>query len=231
MPEPQAPTSPPPVAQQPLAAVPAGAVPWNRYVVFALLALLLAALDLYSKSLVFQTLGFPGGMSDWEQRYFGTAVRFRLLTSFNEGALWGVGQGYTWVFAAFSVLAISGILVGLFVYRVASSLWLTIALGLITAGTLGNLYDRLGLHGYRDEDTGGIWFAVRDFLYFRFFDVYDYPLFNFADAFLVTGAIMIVLYSLFSDQVVAGAVTPSAAGNPATADQLPAPTDPAARTA
>ena len=49
----------------------------------------------------------------------------------------------------------------------ARSLWLTLALGLITAGTLGNLYDRLGMHGYLNPETGQPWKAVRDFLHFQ----------------------------------------------------------------
>jgi signal peptidase II len=66
------------------------------------------------------------------------------------------------------------------------------------AGTMGNLYDRLGLHGYVDRNGTTI-LAVRDFLLFTFGD-FHWPVFNFADSFLVTGAIMLVLHSLMSTE-------------------------------
>jgi lipoprotein signal peptidase len=53
------------------------------------------------------------------------------------------------------------------------------ALGLILAGTLGNLYDRLVFNG------------VRDFLHWDYF--YDWPVFNVADCCLVCGAGLLLL--------------------------------------
>ncbi len=123
-------------------------------------------------------------------------MQFRLYTSFNEGALWGIGQGFTAVFAGLSLLAIVGIVLWLFAFRGAASLWLTVTLGLVMSGTLGNLYDRLGWHGC--EVAGRQLFAVRDFLSFTF-GTYHYPIFNFADVFLVTGAIMLGLYSFLME--------------------------------
>jgi len=61
------------------------------------------------------------------------------------------------------------------------------------AGTLGNLYDRLGLHGCVRPDGSAI-YGVRDFLAFTF-GTYHYPIFNAADCFLVTGAIMLAIQS------------------------------------
>lgn len=168
-------------------------VPRNRYVWFVLLTIVGLAIDLGSKTVVFRNLGYPGGRSDWTQEFLGTWGKACFLTSINEGALWGMGQGYTWLFALLSVVAVIGVSVWLFVYRAAHSLWLTIALGLIMAGTLGNLYDRLGLHGCVRPD-GTIIYGVRDFLAFTF-GSYHYPIFNGADCFLVTGAIMLAVQS------------------------------------
>lgn len=168
-------------------------VPRNRYVWFGFLSILGLAVDLGSKHLVFGELGYPGGRSDWNQTFFGNWGAACFLTSINEGALWGMGQGYTWVFALLSVVAVVGVTVWLFAYRAANSLWLTIALGLIMAGTLGNLYDRLGLHGCVRPD-GTLIYGVRDFLAFTF-GTYHYPIFNGADCFLVTGAIMVAIQS------------------------------------
>lgn len=167
-------------------------IPLRNYAVFWLLVIGGASWDLYTKATVFASLGYPGRISAWTQTFLNGWIEFRFLTSFNEGALWGFGQGFTWVFAGLSVLAGIGILVWMFLYRGAASLWLSITLGLVLAGTLGNLYDRLGLHGH--EVGGRQMFAVRDFLAFTFGE-YHYPIFNFADVFLVTGAIMLAVYS------------------------------------
>ena len=72
---------------------------------------------------------------------------FGFQTSLNEGALFGMGQGMVPVFAALSVVAALGILYWLFCLGAARDWLLTVALGCVTAGILGNLYDRLGLPG------------------------------------------------------------------------------------
>lgn len=169
-------------------------IPVSRYWVFCLLVLSGTFWDLYSKSVVFSSLPYPGGISQWTQTLFGGWLEFRLLTSFNEGALWGIGQGFTAVFAGMSLLAAVGVVLWLFAFRGAVSLWLTVALGLVMSGTLGNLYDRLGWH--QCEIAGEKLFAVRDFLSFTF-GTYHYPIFNYADVFLVTGAVMLGLFSFF----------------------------------
>ena len=189
-------------------------VPASRYVVFALLAGGGLFWDLFTKHTVFSDLGYPGG-GQVERPVEGAHVLFdsppdfegesspylegwmtvRLFTSFNRGALWGIGQGWTWLFALLSILAACGVFYWLFIHGAAVSKWLTVALSLIMAGTLGNLWDRVGLHGC--EVNGQLLFAVRDFLLFTFGE-YNWPVFNFADVFLVTGAIMLVLQSFFS---------------------------------
>ncbi len=194
-------------------------VPHNRYVIFALIAAAGAMWDLGTKNAVFHDLGYPQAIDaekgfvvsyapgkhqrfkQFENRegrssdYLTGWLKFRLLTNFNHGALWGIGQGMTTVFTLASLAALIGIVVWLFVYSAAESRWLTVALALITAGTIGNLWDRLALHGCVDPEGNAI-HAVRDFLMFEF-GSYQYPIFNFADAFLVTGAIMLGIQSLF----------------------------------
>lgn len=188
-------------------------IPANRLFVFVLLASVALTVDLYTKSIVFNDLGYPGAEptpSALGQHYRfaspasheGESVpyidgwmTFRLLTSFNRGALWGLGQEYTWLFAGLSLAAVIGIPLWLFAFSAARSLWLTIALALILGGTLGNLYDRIGLHGCRDSQGAHI-AAVRDFLLFTF-GGFHWPVFNFADVFLVSGASMLVLHSIF----------------------------------
>jgi signal peptidase II len=175
----------------------------NRYIVFLLIAVSGAGWDLYTKHRVFRDLGYPGGESDWVKEFFDGWLTYRHYTSFNKGALWGLGQEFTWLFASLSVVAALGILYWLFVHGAARSLWLTTALALIMGGTLGNLYDRLGLHGCLDE-TGQLLRAVRDFHLFTFGN-WSWPIFNYADSFLVTGAIMLVLQSFQPDEQPAAA--------------------------
>jgi len=171
---------------------PAAPVPHHRYALFGAIVAAGLVLDLGSKHWVFAELGCPG-QAGWQWR-LGDVVRFTLHTNFNRGALWGFGQGWTGAFAGLSIAAVVGILYFLFRLKYARSKWLTVALAFVMAGALGNLYDRLGMHGWRDA-TGQPIYAVRDFLYFRFFESFDWAIFNFADSMLVTGAIMLVIHS------------------------------------
>jgi signal peptidase II len=187
-------------------------VPITRAIAFVLVAAVVLAADLATKSLVFRDLGYPGtdldpvvrgahavfaappGRDGTSIAYFDGWLSFRLFTSFNRGALWGVGQGYTWLFAALSTAAVIGIPTWLFGFKAARSWWLTIALALILGGTLGNLYDRVGLPNCTDEN-GQTVMAVRDFLLFTF-GSFHWPVFNLADVSLVAGAGMLVVHSL-----------------------------------
>ena len=73
----------------------------------------------------------------------------------------------------------------LFWLGAASSRVLTVALGLIMAGAMGNCFDRLKF-GY-----------VRDFVHFHVDAIgFDCAIFNFADNMLVAGAVTLVLYAL-----------------------------------
>lgn len=67
------------------------------------------------------------------------------LTSFhrslNTGALFGLGKGYTIVFIIASILALAFVLF-LFIHSTRNRWSLHVALGLVLAGALGNLYDR-----------------------------------------------------------------------------------------
>ncbi len=175
--------------------------PRSRGFVFASLAGIGLWWDLYSKWLAFSTLGYVRVLGDrqpisepWLTWLWGPKVLF-ISTNFNHGALWGIGQGWSLAFAALSIIAALGITYWLFIHGAAQSLWLTVALGFVMAGTLGNLYDRLGLHGLKTADGTPIR-AVRDFIYFR---IIDWPIFNFADSFLVTGAIMLIIHSFWHD--------------------------------
>ncbi len=169
-------------------------VPKSRIALYGSLAIVIAATDLISKEIVFQRLGVYGG-TEW---FLDGWLKFRFFTSLNQGALWGVGQGFALGFAALSVVALLGIWYWLFWRGGCQSIWLTVALGLVSGGTIGNLYDRVGIPGLTDRDGQSI-LAVRDF-----FDVrlgsFDWAIFNVADVCLVTGAIMLMLQSFTMPQ-------------------------------
>lgn len=181
----------------------------QRIILFTALTAFCLILDLWSKNIVFGVYGVRNG-SPW---LIDSWVRFRWFTSLNEGALWGMGQGFAWIFALLSVGAFSGIVYWLFVKKAAESLWLTVSLAFVSGGTLGNLYDRLGLHGIVIHGGSEPIKAVRDFFHFQFGGTpenpgFDWAIFNVADICLVTGAIMLMIQSLFapveSAPVVAG---------------------------
>ena len=165
-----------------------------RLKTYVILTALCATADVVSKGLVFREFGVHNG-TDW---LLDGWLKFRFFTSLNPGALWGVGQGFALGFAAVSVVALVGIWYWLFWRQAARSAWLTTALSFVSAGTVGNLCDRLGMHALKDVNGQPI-FAVRDFLDFRF-GSFDWAIFNIADICLVTGAAMLMLQSLTTPQ-------------------------------
>lgn len=128
---------------------------------------------------------------------------FGFETSLNEGALFGIGQGQVLVFALLSIVAAVGIIAWLFVGRAAADRHLTIALACVMAGILGNLYDRLALHGLTwasgtaRHEAGDPVHAVRDWLHFKIDAIgFDWPIFNLADCCLVCGAVLLAWHAL-----------------------------------
>lgn len=120
----------------------------------------------------------------------------------NHGALFGLGQEYqkysNGFFAIVSVTAAAAIAIWSLRRSAMTDRFLCAALGLILAGTLGNLFDRLVFGG------------VRDFLHYDHW--FNWPVFNVADCCLVCGAGLLLLQALTS---------PSEAKAPAPAPEVP----------
>ncbi len=163
-------------------------IPKSRYVLFLVLGIFGTAADLLSKQFVFSWRGLPGELPPkWViEPYVG------IETAVNQGALFGLGQGKGWLFAILSVVALVGICTWLFVYKACLSRWITVTMGLVVGGILGNLYDRLAIPALPVPYRGG----VRDWILFRYQD-YVWPNFNIADSLLVAGAIMLAVHTLF----------------------------------
>ena len=106
----------------------------------------------------------------------------------NKGALFGIGNeregGANALFAGVSIFAGLAIISWSFYRATASDRLLCSALGLILAGTIGNLYDRLVFGG------------VRDFLHW--YKLYDWPVFNIADCCLVCGAFLLLAHAFLT---------------------------------
>jgi signal peptidase II len=160
-----------------------GRVGLSRWLLFWSIAAGGTAFDLVTKSMIFARVGPPPAPTH-------TIIPkiLELHTSENTGALWGFGAnlpGSSTIFAVLSFVAAFFILYYLFILRAAHSRVLTVGLGLIMAGAMGNCYDRLRL-GH-----------VRDFVHFHVDAInIDCAIFNFADNMLVIGALILVLYAL-----------------------------------
>ncbi|MGD0464483.1 MAG: signal peptidase II [Tepidisphaeraceae bacterium] len=144
---------------------------------FLLVAGVGVALDLWTKSLAFSS------PSLWRQpyRFIPGWLEFEVVQ--NQGAVFGLGQGWRILFVTVSVAAIIFLL-----YLFATSgkkLVYQILLGMLLAGVLGNLYDRV-MFGY-----------VRDMIHAlprwpKFFPW----IFNVADSLLSSGVTLLILYNL-----------------------------------
>ncbi|XGP77851.1 signal peptidase II [Actinokineospora auranticolor] len=152
----------------------------RRRLVLLVAALVVYALDLVTKIIVVATLEGEAPI-----RVLGGLVYLQLIR--NPGAAWGMGTGMTWVFtlvAAAVVVAIIWI-----VPKLRSTGW-ALGLGLVLAGALGNLTDRLFrapgvLHGH-----------VVDFISPFAPNADVFPVFNVADAGISVGGALIVLMAL-----------------------------------
>ncbi len=104
----------------------------------------------------------------------------------NFGAAFGILQNRKIFFIVITSLVIISIV--LFVIKNSHnlSLLMKIALFMLLGGAIGNLIDRVRL-GY-----------VIDFISFKFGKVYNFPVFNIADVFIVVGTFLIMLLVIFN---------------------------------
>lgn len=179
--------------------------PWGNMALFLFLAIGGCTLDLWTKDWIFAKLGMPETQRPW---VLWDGV-FSLTTSLNEGALFSIGQGFALGFAVMSIVAALGIGYWLAFKGAIQERLLVVALGLIMSGIGGNLYDRLGWHRltwhWPVERIGQPVYAVRDWLHFCLIGsdgqvLFNWPVFNLADCFLVCGAGLLFLQSFRSPQ-------------------------------
>ncbi len=144
------------------------------------------ALDLWSKDYSFDHLAIYRGTTVIDSQVYKAVpgwLEFTVTT--NKGAVFGLGAGRQTLFVSVSLAAIL-FLIYLFAHSEDQRFYQFI-LGMLLAGVLGNLYDRV-VFGY-----------VRDMIHIlpRWPKLFPW-IFNVADVLLCTGVGLMVLYSLFN---------------------------------
>ncbi len=134
------------------------------HVIFILAAEVGAIADVLSKSMVFQHVTLERQLD-----LIPGVLAFR--SAHNTGIVWGTFQGWGGVFTIVTALALP-LIVWMYVSAKPFRAVKAAALGLVLAGALGNLYDRL-FYGH-----------VRDFIDFY---LIGWPVFNLADVFICVG--------------------------------------------
>jgi len=119
----------------------------------------------------------------------------------NQGAVFGLGQGQRWGFVFISVLAI--IFLG-YLFATSGKRWFyQIVLGMLLAGVLGNMYDRVTLGYVRDMIhalPGWNWpQGIKAMLPGAYGHMEIFPwVFNIADSLLCTGVGLMIMMGIFS---------------------------------
>lgn len=158
-----------PVCERPAPAHNAGSTgrSLSAWLTLTLVATLGAALDLFSKWAAFRSVaGAPVVVRRRDVLAAGArgvrglipphepvtviphALEFRLVL--NPGAVFGMGPGQRWFFVGFTLLAIAMALWAFLRWTGPRDRWAHVGLGLVLAGGLGNLYDRLLVGCVRD---------------------------------------------------------------------------------
>ena len=166
------------------------------------------ALDLATKVWAFDRLSYnqvttPEGATQVQSHtYFFLPGWLHFHVTGNHGAVFGMGQGQRWWFVAVSILAV-GFLLYLFATSSPGQRVYHLIVGMLMAGVLGNLYDRL-FYGYvRDMiymlpgRTWPAWLADALPASWEWTRGPVFPwIFNVADALLCTGVALMVAYNV-----------------------------------
>jgi lipoprotein signal peptidase len=159
---------------------------------FLLTAVIGFSLDQWSKVEAFQRLcsrveysnGRYEALDVQKRTFIPGLIEFTVTT--NQGAVFGFGQGKRLLFVVVSVAAILFICY-LFVFSGRQRIY-QILLGMLLAGVLGNLYDRIRYSYVRDMIHGLPHWP----------NLFPY-IFNVADTFLCSGVGLMIVYSLLTD--------------------------------
>lgn len=147
--------------------------------IYYLIACIVIAIDQISKWIIIRTMDVYDQISIIDGF-------FRITSHRNKGAAWGILQNQMMFFYIITIIVVIGIVYYMEKHAKQHKL-LGVALSFILGGALGNFIDRL-IHK-----------EVVDFLDFNIFG-YEYPIFNFADSFLVIGVILVVIFTFYDER-------------------------------
>jgi len=189
------------------------------WILFLLVLLAVLATDLVSKTLAFELVApSPVRLTD-SVRLGASPIPpheaiplipsiLSLKLTLNTGAIFGLGKGRQWFFIAVSMVAVL-VLIRVFWVSRAQARVIHVALAMILAGAIGNLYDRVRFNAVRDL----LWLFPEVKLPFGWRwsggstgdQLYPW-IFNVADAGLVVGVVLmlVVMWSAGPREPVAG---------------------------
>lgn len=146
------------------------------YLLLAAITGLIICLDQWTKALVTEKVALHEELPS----IFGI---FHITHTENDGAIWGILSGQTWLFILIMIIFLAALL--LMIWR----RWVTkkfelICLSLIAGGGIGNMIDRVAYGKVTDMIE---------------FDFVSFPVFNVADCFITIGCAALMIYLLFFD--------------------------------
>jgi signal peptidase II len=112
---------------------------------------------------------------------------FRVTYVTNSGAAFGLFPNWSQVFIVVAVIVV-GALIWYYLHLSGGQWLVQLALGLQLGGALGNLVDRLRFQGH-----------VVDFIDLNFWPLRRWPVFNIADASIVTGVTLLTLLMVWEE--------------------------------
>jgi signal peptidase II len=155
-------------------------LPPRRGLLLVAVALVVLALDVITKVIVVATLSGHEPV-----RVLGGLVYLQLVR--NPGAAFSMATGMTWVL---SVIAIAVVIAIVWILPRLRSIGWAMGLGLVLAGALGNLSDRIF------RAPGPLRGHVIDFVSVFAPNAEKFPVFNVADSAITCGGVLIVLMAL-----------------------------------
>lgn len=148
------------------------------YVLLAVIAAAIVGLDQWTKAL---TLAADRAGSLPSESILGI---FHITHTENDGAIWGILGGQTWLFILIMVLFLA--VLGVMIWRkLLTKKFEWICLAAIAGGGIGNMIDRLV--------SGSVTDMIK-------FDFVEFPVFNVADCFITVGCAALLIYILFFDR-------------------------------
>lgn len=145
-----------------------------KHISCSIMIILIVAFDQLTKYLVSQKLSTGKIVS-----FIPKVIQFRYAQ--NTGMAFSMLSGARWFFIALTAIVCVGVIAYLFSGK-CKSLWLYWSLGVVVAGGIGNLIDRI-LYGF-----------VVDFIEPIFV---DFAVFNIADCAVTCGAVVLIAYLVF----------------------------------